>query len=327
MMRLPSFRYYAPASASEAVRILACEGPRAQIVAGGTDLFPNMKRRHQLPTSLVSLRAVPALAGISGEAGSGLRVGPCTTLTDLCEHPAVRASYPSLAYAAGVISTPILRNMGTIGGNICLDTRCNYYDQSYEWRRAINFCMKCEGDTCWVAPSSRVCLAVNSSDTAPLLCAIGARLRLLGYEGEREIGIRELYRKDGIHYLDKRPDEILTEIRLPPIDGWAASYKKLARRAAFDFPVVGVAAAIWREPDGVIRDARIYINAVASAPIEALEAQRSLIGNVLTLDGIKRAAELAAIPAKPMDNTDLDYAWRKKMVRVYTDRALKDLLP
>src|SRR2546430_5987103 len=152
--------------------------------------------------------------------------------------------YPVIASAARTISTPILRNMGTIGGNLLLDTRCNYYDQNYEWRKAINFCLKKDGDICWVAPGSSKCWAVQSSDLVPVMVAIGARFRLTSTLGERMIDAAAFYHDDGIDYLKKRPDELLADIHLPPADGWRASYQKLRRRGAFDFPVLGVAAYV-----------------------------------------------------------------------------------
>jgi 4-hydroxybenzoyl-CoA reductase subunit beta len=310
----------------EAARILAGEGPGTAIIAGGTDLIPNMKRRHQMPGTLVSLKRVPGLGEIRGDARAGLRLGPMTTLAAIARHPEIRRAWPAFAHAAGVVSTPILRNMGTIGGNLCLDTRCNYYDQNYEWRHAIDFCLKWEGAVCWVAPSSPRCYAVNSSDTAPVACALGARLRLVSAQGEREIAAQELYRMDGKDYLTRRPDEILAEIILPPADGRVAGYRKLARRGSFDFPVLGVAAALRREPDGTVREARIYLNAVASAPLRIETAEAALEGAKLTPESIERAAECAWRPAKPMDNTDLNYAWRKTMVKVNTRRLLSDLM-
>ncbi|HZN03659.1 MAG TPA: FAD binding domain-containing protein, partial [Candidatus Polarisedimenticolia bacterium] len=243
MMRLPEFRYLEPRSLKEAATILAGEGPTAMPLAGGTDLFPNMKRRHQMPKTLVALGGLERLRGVRG-GPRGLTLGPSTTLTELEEHEGLRRAWPGLHEAVKSISTPILRNMGTLGGNLCLDTRCNYYNQNYEWRRAINFCMKCDGDTCWVAPGSDTCLAISSSDTAPMLCAIGATLRLVLKTGERAIPARDLFARDGIRYLTKAPDEILTGVDLPPAGGWRTAYRKLRRREAFDFPVLGVAVCL-----------------------------------------------------------------------------------
>jgi 4-hydroxybenzoyl-CoA reductase subunit beta len=324
MMRLPPFTYLAPRGLGEAARLLAEHGPEAMVVAGGTDLYPNMKRRQFEPRVLVGLRGIRELAGISGSARAGLQIGAGATLTRVAAHPEVATHYPALARAAGVVSTPQLRNMGTLGGNVCVDTRCNYYNQSYEWRKAIGFCLKKDGDICLVAPGSRRCWAVSSSDTAPVLWALGAELTLVGARGERRIPVAALYQDDGIQYLGKAPDEIVAEIRLPGVDGWRATYWKLRRRGAFDFPVLGVAAAVRME-DEVCRDARIVLGAVASTPREAPEAARALVGERLTPEVIDRAAEAAAKPSKPLDNTDLVYHYRKKMTRVYVARALREL--
>jgi 4-hydroxybenzoyl-CoA reductase subunit beta len=214
--------------------------------------------------------------------------------------------------------------MGTLGGNLCLDTRCNYYDQSYEWRKAIDFCMKKDGAICWVAPSSPRCWAVSSSDVAPVMVAIGAEYVLVGPGGERVVPAGRFYDNDGINYLTKQPDEILTAVRLPPVDGCDAVYHKLRRRGSFDFPVLGVAA--WVKWDGGRAvDARIVLGGVASHPQEIPEAGAALQGSNLGDDAIAAAAEAAFRPSKPMDNTDFDLSWRKQMTRVFVTRALEEL--
>jgi 4-hydroxybenzoyl-CoA reductase subunit beta len=324
MMRLPPFTYLAPRRLEEAVARLVEHGGQAMVVAGGTDLYPNLKRRQLEPGVLVALRGVPGLAGVDGDAGRGLRIGAMTTLTRVARHPVVTAHYPALARAAGVVSTPQLRNAGTLGGNLCVDTRCNYYNQTHEWRKAVGFCLKKDGDVCLVAPGSPRCWAVTSSDTAPVLIALGAEVRLVGRAGERQVPVAALYRDDGIDYLGKAPDEIVTEVRLPPAGGWRATYWKLRRRGAFDFPVLGVAAALRLE-GGVCREARIVLGAVASRPREAPEAAGALVGQRLEPEVIARAAHLAARPARPLDNTDLVYHYRKRMTRVYVERALREL--
>src|SRR5512140_3366637 len=200
MMRLPWFQYRAPASVAEAARILAGEGPRGMLIAGGTDLLPNMKRRQQTPATLVSLRQVEGLKRIANGSGSGgeMRLGAGLTLTEVLNIAAVRGNYLALWQAAAQVATPHLRNMGTLGGNLCLDTRCNYYNQNEEWREAIGYCMKKEGKTCWVATASKRCLAVSSTDTAPALIALGAKVRLVSAGGERELALASLYSNDGI---------------------------------------------------------------------------------------------------------------------------------
>ena len=324
MMRLPPFRYLAPVSVTDAVKLMADHGPEAMLVAGGTDLYPNMKRGQFEPSVLVGLRGVRDLAGVRTSASGGLAIGAGTTLTAVSRHAQVRGRYDALATAAGVVSTPQLRNMGTLGGNVCVDTRCNYYNQSYQWRKAVNFCMKKDGEICLVAPGSSRCWAVSSSDTAPVLWSLGASVRLAGPGGERTIPISALYRDDGIQYLAKQPGDIVTEIVLPPADGLRSVYLKLRRRGSFDFPVLGVAAAVRMDGE-TVRAASIVLGAVASLPREAGAASALLVGQRLTPELIERAAEAAYRPAKPLDNTDFGHPYRKKMTRVFVARALRRL--
>jgi len=317
MLRLPWFDYRAPRTVAEAAKILAGEGPEAMLVAGGTDLFPNMKRGQQAARTLISLRGVAELKTANGKFGSGL------TLTDVVRHEKTPAA---LRQAAAQVATPQLQNMATLGGNLCLDTRCNYWDQSFEWRQSIDFCLKRDGETCWVAPGSSRCWAVASSDTAPVLCAIGAEVTLVSVDGERRIPVRELFRDDGIEYLNKRSNEILTSIHVPAQDGsWRASYRKLRRRESFDFPVLGVAAAA-RIVDGVVTDARIFVTGAGSRPHDASAAAAVLVGKrVDDRDAVAEAADRAARIAKPLDNTDFALGWRKEMARHHVTAALADL--
>ncbi|UCF41430.1 MAG: FAD binding domain-containing protein [Gemmatimonadota bacterium] len=325
MLRLPAFTYLEPKSVRQALRMKQDAGPDGMYVAGGTDLYPNMKRRHQEPKVVISLAGIRALSRITGgKAGVELSVGAGVTLTALHTHARVRKGHAALAHAAELVSTPLLRNMGTFGGNLCLDTRCNYYNQTYEWRKAIDFCMKKDGEICWVAPSSPRCWAVQSSDTAPVAVALGAELVLAGPDDERIVPAGSFFNDDGIRYLTKHPDEIVTEVRLPATDDWDATYWKLRRRGTFDFPVLGVAA--WIRWDGsLVADARIVLGAVASYPLPVPEAARAVIGTSLDDDAIAAAAAAAFKPSKPMDNTDFGLAWRKEMTRVYVRGALEEL--
>ncbi|MGH9322530.1 MAG: FAD binding domain-containing protein, partial [Vicinamibacteria bacterium] len=326
MMRLPPFRYLKPSNAREAATMLADHAPdQAMPVSGGTDLYPNMKRRQFEPRVLVGLRALEGSRGVDGTPASGITLGGLATLQALERNELLLAHYPALARAAGLVSSPILRHMGTIGGNLCVDTRCNYYNQSYEWRAAIHFCMKKDGEICWVAPSSPRCWAVSSSDTAPVFIALGATCTLVGPSGERLVPVRDLYRHDGIDFLAKKRDEILTAIQVPAVKGVRATYLKLRRRDSIDFPILGVAAALSTSKDGTVETARIVLTAVESAPVEAEKADSFLVGKKLTDDVIEEAARVAYRPAKPLDNTDLTHAYRKKMARVYVARALKEL--
>src|SRR6267378_2459196 len=286
MLRLPSFRYLQPRTLAEALRMKGDAGPDGMFVAGGTDLYPNMKRRHQEPKTVISLMRIPELRHVDERV-----IGAALTLTELAVRPSGRPSV--IGHAARLVSTPLLRNMGTLGGNLCLDTRCNYYNQSYEWRKSIDFCMKKDGHICWVAPSSPRCWAVSSSDVAPVMVAIGAEYRLVGPQGERVVPAGRFYHKH-------------------------------RRRGSFDFPVLGVAA--WVRWDGKnVADARIVLGGVASYPQEIAEAGAALKGAPLSDETIATASDAAYRPSKPMDNTDFDLSWRKQMTRVYVKRALEEL--
>ena len=324
MMRLPPFTYLAPVSVTDAVKLMADHGPEAMLVAGGTDLYPNMKRRQFEPTVLVGLRGIRDMVGMRGSAATGMTIGAGTILTAVSEHAEIARSYPALAAAAALVSSPQLRNMATIGGNVCVDTRCNYYNQPYQWRKAVNFCMKKDGEICLVAPGSSRCWAVSSSDTAPVLWSLGAKVRLVGPKGERVIPISALYQDDGIQYLSKQPGEVVADIVLPPAEGWRSAYLKLRRRGSFDFPVLGVAVALRVEGD-TVREAAITLGAVASQPRPAPDAAALLVGQRLGLELIERVAAAASRPSKPLDNTDLTHPYRKKMTRVFVARALKGL--
>jgi len=325
MMRLPLFEYRSPRSLDEAARILDGEGAQAMPLAGGTDLLPNMKRRQQVPKTLLSLRGITPLSTVRiDKDGSGSRFGACATLSDIAADPRLRNGLTALAQAASFVATPHIRNMATLGGNLCLDTRCNYYDQNYEWRKAINFCLKKDGDTCWVAPGSAKCMAVSSTDTAPALMALGARVRLVSHTGAREISLSDLYHSDGQFYLTRQPNEILSDVLLDSLHGWHSSYWKLRRRGSFDFPVLSVAAAA-RITKGVVEDARIVIGSAASRPLMAAESARLLLGRELNADSISEVATLAARIAKPLDNTDFDMSWRKKVTAELVSYALREL--
>jgi len=313
MLRLPWFEHRSPRSLAEAAKILAGEGPRAMLIAGGTDLLPNMKRRHQAPQVLVSLRNIPELKRNGAAFGAGL------TLAEIIRN---EKTPTALRQAAAQVATPPLRNMGTLGGNLCLDTRCNYYNQSYEWRKAIDFCLKKDGDICWVATASKRCVAVSSTDTAPALIALNAAVTLVSEKESRSVNVEDLYRNDGIEYLSRRPDEILTEVRVPA--GWKSTYWKLRRRGSFDFPILGVAAALKFDKN-VITEARIALGAVASRPFLVEKAGEFLKGKELGDEVIAHAAELVANRAKPMDNTDMDLYWRKQVTDDFVGYALREL--
>ena len=325
MLRLPEFNYIQPRSLKQAIKVLADLGSDAMVVAGGTDVYPKMKRGQFTPRHLVSLRTLRELKGIR-QTQEGLWIGAGESLTAVSNHRLIAKHFPALAHAAESVSTPQLRNMGTIGGNVLVDTRCNYYDQTFFWRQAVGFCMKKDGQICLVAPGSAKCLAIASSDTSPVLVSLGAVAVLVSKQGERRVQLEELYRDDGIDYSTKASDEVLKGLVIPKAAlGRRNVYLKLRRRGSFDFPILGVAVTLDIGDGGVCRDARVVLTAVASAPKVITEAATLLEGKQITPELIDAAADAAAKTAHPLDNADLDYWYRKRMAKVYTQRALAQL--
>lgn len=295
------------------------------VVAGGTDVYPKMKRGQFTPRHVVSLRNLRELRGIRQDK-DGFWIGAGESLTAVSSHRLIAKHFPALAHAAESVSTPQLRNMGTIGGNVLVDTRCNYYDQTFFWRQAVGFCMKKDGDICLVAPGSAKCLAIASSDTAPVLLSLGAEAVLVSKQGERRVKLDELYIDDGMHFLGKQQDEALKALLIPQQAlGGRNVYLKLRRRGSFDFPILGVAATMDIDERGECRDARVVLTAVASAPKVIPEATTLLQGRRVTKELIDAVADAAAKTAHPLDNADLDYWYRKRMAKVYTQRALAQL--
>jgi len=305
--------------------VLADLGPEAMSVAGGTDVYPKMKRGQFTPHHLVSLRTLRELKGMRSTK-DGLWIGAGESLTAVSRHPLIAKHFPALAHAAESVSTPQLRNMGTIGGNLLVDTRCNYYDQSFFWRQAVGFCMKKDGDICLVAPGSSKCLAIASSDTAPVLVSLDAEAVLVNAQGERRIKICDLYRDDGINFLGKSNDEVLKGLLIPKNALSRRNvYLKLRRRGSFDFPILGVAATMEVDAQQQCHDASLVLTAVASAPKIVREASTLLEGQKVTKELIDTVADAAAKISHPLDNADLDYWYRKRMAKVYTQKALEKL--
>jgi 4-hydroxybenzoyl-CoA reductase subunit beta len=327
MMRLPRFAYLPASSIAEAAQLLA-EHPGAQLLSGGTDLFPKMKRRQLEPKVLVGLRGVPELSGM--HLNGGATIGAGTRLHELASAREIVRRYPALARAASLVASPQIRNAGTVGGNLCVDTRCNYYDLPYDRRCAHGFCLKTgDSDICRLAPGGDRCWAVSSTDLAPVAHVLGGSVRLVSARGKRTLPVSQLYTMDdGIDYLQKQPDEVLTALTLPPMDpGFRATYLKFRRRGAIDFPLLGVAAAVRTDADGTCTEARLVLGAVATAPLPVPKAAEILVGGALTEETITAAAETAMSATKPMDALDLPLGYRRRMVMVHVARALRELMP
>ncbi len=321
MLRLPNVRHEAPSTIEEAVVLLGAEG--TLLAAGGTDLVPNLKRR-QYPGAhtVVSLRKIADLNGINVDEDGTIRIGALTTLATVAEDSRVPLV---VREAARLVASPQIRNQGTLGGNLCIDTRCDWLNVPDTWRQAAEPCLKTGGEMCWVAPAKKVCWAVSSSDLAPVMVALHAEVRLAGPSGGRTIPVAELYRLDGLAHLTKSADEIVTEVAIPDSAGLRATYRKLRRRGSVDFPILGVAAAIRLDEVGSCTAAGIALGSVASAPIRARAAEETLVGRRLDEDSIAAAAEAAGKLARPLNNTDLTSRYRKRMIPVFVRRALGDL--
>lgn len=324
MLRLTRFAYEAPPSLAEAGARARELGPEAVVMAGGTDVLVNIKQRVCTPRVVIGIRHLPELGAIAADPDGGLTLGAGVTLARLETDPRVLARYPALAYAASVISAPQVRNVATLGGNVCLDVRCNYYNQSEEWRRAIGYCMKRDSAICRVAPGGDRCWAVSSADTVPVLMALDAEVTVLGERGEAHVPIAALFQDDGLVPLTLAPGDLVAAVHLPPPAGQACVYKKFRLRHSFDFPLVGAAVAL-RVDEGLIRDPHIVLTAVASRPERVTAAEEALDGRALDDASIAATGEAVYRAAKPMDNTAGTVFHRKRMARVLVERALRDL--
>lgn len=332
MLRLHPFRYHRPATVDEAVALLDEHGPDAMPIAGGTDLMPNMKHRLFTPGHVVSLNGIAAMRGIGfvdGGSGSSrwLRIGALETLATLSRDPVVRRRFPGLADAAGLVAGPQLRNMGTIGGNVCLDTRCTYYNQTEFWRRALGYCLKKDGDTCHVTKVGKKCVAAHSADTPPNLIALGAKLVLVGPEGARRIDAADFFLSDGIWNTRRAPNEVLVEVLVPvpPESGPSrrSAYRKLRQRKSIDFPLLSVAVVGDFDESGAVARIAGVVSALGARPRMLSGWTELAAGRRLDARLVARLAERAWEQCRPLENTIVEAEWRRAMVRVYVKRALE----
>jgi 4-hydroxybenzoyl-CoA reductase subunit beta len=325
MLRLPAFRYHRPDTVPDAVALLAEHGPDALPMAGGTDLVPNMKHRLFEPGHLVALGGLAELRGIEVRSGA-LTIGAGETLSRVASDPLVRRHLPALADAAGHVAGPQLRNRGTLGGNLCLETRCTYYNQTEFWRQALGFCLKKDGDVCHVTRVGRKCVAAHSADTPPVLMTVDAVVELEGPAGTRELPVTDFFVADGIANTRREPSEIVTRVRVPlPEPGVRTAYAKLRQRRAVDFPLLTVAVAAHLEPDGVVRWIRGVVTALGARPRELTGWDDLARGRPLDDQAADDLAERAHQQCHPLENITLDPEWRRAMVPVYVRRALEQL--
>ena len=323
-MSLPEFKLLRPGTVAEAVGLLARHAPEVQVIAGGTDLIPSMRQKLFAPRYVLDIRGIRELHGIGSRSGGGVEIGALTTLTEIEHSDFLRQHYPVLVEAAATVASPILRNMGTLGGNICLDTRCLWYNQSLTWRKGCGFCIKKDGNICHVAPGGETCWAAFSGDTPPALLCLGAEVEIAGPVGLRRVALKDFYTNVGDARMKLERNEMLTRVFLPQESaGWKGSYMKLRIRGSIDYPLAGVAVAVAVPKNGgPVENARVAITAVNPAPLLVKGAESALVGKQIDEHVAAVVGELAAKMAKPLTTSGLTPEYRREIVKVYAKRAV-----
>ena len=319
MMTLPPLEILRPESVKDAVEALRAH-PGARVLAGGTDIVPNLKYGMYDTQHLVALRGLSKELRYVRE-GDGLKLGALCTIDELAQSEILNARAPALADACRQIAGPQLRRMGTLGGNLCLDTRCVYINQSHFWRSALGFCLKKDGTACHVVAGGKRCVAAASNDTAPVLLALDARVRTVSPRGERVIALREFYRADGIHNTVLEPDELLVEVGIPPAAfGKRQAFTKLRTRAAIDFPALNLAVAL--DLDGnAVKSVSLAVGALAARPA-LVKGLDDLLGRPADARFIDELGRRAQKQCKPLTNISVDPEWRRDILPVLVRRLV-----
>lgn len=321
-MSLPQFKLLRPRTLAAAVGLLAQHAGNVRVLAGGTDLIPSMRQKLFEPGYVLDLRRIPELRGIKPRGDGGVEIGTITPLSVIEKSGFLREHFPVLSEAAATVASPVIRNMGTIGGNICLDTRCLWYNQSLAWRKGCGFCIKKDGDLCHVAPGGTKCWAAFSGDTPPALLCLNAEIEIASPAGMRRIALQEFYTGDGQNYRRLQPNELVTRIFLPAeTAGYRGVYRKLRVRGSIDYPLAGI-AVVMKRSNGHVADARVAITAVNPAPMLVNGASQLLNGRPVDEALAEAVGDLAARTAKPLTTSALTPEYRREMIRVFTKRAV-----
>jgi len=321
-LSLPQFRLLRPRSIEEAIGHFARHEGNVRLLAGGTDLIPSMRQKLFEPEYVADLRAIAGLREIKPVGSDGVEIGALATLRSIEHSKFLRKSYSVLTEAAATVASPVLRNMGTIGGNICLDTRCLWYNQSLTWRKGCGFCIKKDGDICHVAPGGTKCWAAFSGDTPPALLCLNAEVEIASPAGFRRMKLADFYTGAGDNYRKLQANEILTRVFLPAASaGYRGVYRKLRVRGSIDYPLAGVAVVLKRS-NGHVADARVGITAVNPAPLLVKGATEMLSGKVIDESLAELVGDLSARTAKPLTTSALTPEYRREMIRVFTKRAI-----
>ncbi len=324
-MGLPKFEYVVPRKAARAISLQKKSG---KFLAGGTDLLVAMKERSLRPELLIDLNTISELKYIKWDKKKGLRVGALTTLTQLRENPIIQKDFPVLGQTIPLVSTPQLQNMGTVGGNLCLDTRCYYYNQSPFLKKRWDPCFKIGGKTCHVVRGGDSCYAVYSGDMAIPLIALGAKVKIMGDHGTREIKLEKFFSGSGIKPTILKFNEIISEVLIPaPPEHSGCSYQKLRLRETIDFPLLGVSAFLHLEGrDGRCEDARVVLGAIGPSPLVVEEAAQLMRGKEMTPKLLEEVSRIAWKVAHPVANTASSPKYRREMVRVLMKKAFNEAM-
>jgi len=318
-MAFSNFRLLRPRTSPDALGLLSEHRAEVRVLAGGTDLLPSMRQRLFEPQYVMDLRLLSDLKGIR-ETEHGVEIGALTTLREIEGSKLLQRDYPVLVEAAKTVASPLIRNMSTIGGNICLDTRCLWYNQSLTWRKSCGFCIKKDGDLCHVAPGGAKCWATFSGDTPPALLCLDAQIEIASASSTRRIPLRDFYTCEGDAYRKLQPEELVTRVFLPRTSaGYRGAYRKLRVRGSIDYPLAGVAVAL-KKTNGHIEDLRIGLTAVNPAPI--LVNVDKLKEEGFGQEQAEAAGELAARTAKPLTTSALTPEYRREIIRVFTAKVV-----
>jgi 4-hydroxybenzoyl-CoA reductase subunit beta len=324
-MTLPAFRVLQPQTLEDAVRMLSDHGPEAMVIAGGTDVIPNLQMKLFTPRVLVDLKPLRELATIDVSPCSGMRIGALATLTQILETPWMSNKFPVLASAVSTIAGPLQRNMGTIGGNLCLETRCRWYNQSHFWRQSLGGCLKKDGEICHVAPGGKFCWAAWSGDSAPAFLTLDAEVEIAGPGGTRRTPLRDFYKNDGKDRIALARNELIKAVHVPAhMAGRRGVYHKLRIRDSIDYPIAGVAVTMALDSGGACRDTRVALTAVNPAPVLVRQAAEWLVGQKWSPEIAERIAHAAIQTGKPLTTSASTPVYRREMVRVFTRRALEE---
>jgi 4-hydroxybenzoyl-CoA reductase subunit beta len=321
-LSLPQFRLLRPRTVDEAVSFLSKHANNVRVLAGGTDLIPSMRQKLFEPEYVLDLRSVAEIRGIRQQTSGAVEIGALTALSAIEKSPYLRQHFPVLTESAATVASPVLRNMGTLGGNICLDTRCLWYNQSLTWRKGCGFCIKKDGNICHVAPGGTKCWAAFSGDTPPALLCLNAEIEIASPDRTRRIPLQEFYTGDGVNYRRLLPTELVTRVFLPAESAdYSGVYRKLRVRGSIDYPLAGV-AVVMKRSNGHIADARIAMTAVNPAPVLVQKAGELLVGKSIDESLAEAAGDIAARTAKPLTTSALTPEYRREMIRVFTKRAV-----